>query len=426
MKRSRFGNIRKRSSGRYQASYRRGSRTFNAPSTFEAKRDASNWLTNTEADILRGNWIDPSMANVTFRSYATDWLDSRSGIRASTRAKYLGLLNGHLLPAFGEDLMANVQPTDVRKWYAPLSLTHKSTAAGAYRLLSAIFNTAVEDEVRSKSPCRIKGGGAEPSTERPTATPGEVEDAALLVPTRWKLAIWLAVYCQLRRGEVLGLQRGDIDLATGSVRVVRAWTAISGQTPSIGPTKSSAGTRTLFIPPHVITVASDHLDRLDDGSPSAWLFPGDQRKGPNPWPANPYSLNRIWRTARVGIGRPDLRFHDLRHTGLTMVAATGATTKEIMRQGGHSNPAAALRYQHATNARAKNIAAALSVMAETPESGNIIQMPGTLLVPVVAQPNCSSESAGQGQGQIIDLTCTSTEQSQRGSNPCSHLERVVS
>ena len=426
MKRSRFGNIRKRSSGRYQASYRRGSRTFHAPSTFDAKRDASNWLTNTEADILRGNWIDPRVANVTFRVYATDWLGSRSAIRATTRAKYLGLLSRHLLPTFGEVLMANIQPTDVRKWYAPLSVTHKSTAAGAYRLLSAIFNTAVEDEVKSKSPCRIKGGGAESASERPTATPREVEDAVLLVPEKWKLAIWLAVYCQLRRSEILGLQRGDIDLATGSVKVVRAWTVISGEAPFIAPVKSGAGTRTLFIPPHVIRVASDHLDHLDDGSPSAWLFPGDQRKGLNPWPVHPYSLDRIWRIARVGIGRPDLRLHDLRHTGLTMVAATGATTKEIMRQGGHSNPAAALRYQHATNARAKNIAAALSVMAETPEASNIIQMPGTLLAPVVAQPISSREPVGEVQGQIIDLTCTSTEQSQRGSNPCSHLERVVS
>jgi integrase len=53
------------------------------------------------------------------------------------------------------------------------------------------------------------------------------------------------------------------------------------------------------------------------------------------------------------------RFHDLRHFSLTMAAVAGASTKELMRRGGHSTPAAALRYQHATENRDKVIADAM-------------------------------------------------------------------
>jgi integrase len=60
------------------------------------------------------------------------------------------------------------------------------------------------------------------------------------------------------------------------------------------------------------------------------------------------------------VGLHGLHFHDLRHTGNTLAAATGASTKELMARMGHASPAAALRYQHATLERDAVIADALS------------------------------------------------------------------
>jgi integrase len=48
-----------------------------------------------------------------------------------------------------------------------------------------------------------------------------------------------------------------------------------------------------------------------------------------------------------------------RHTGLTLAAATGATTVELMHRAGHSSSVAAMRYQHATKERDRIIAYAL-------------------------------------------------------------------
>jgi integrase len=71
----------------------------------------------------------------------------------------------------------------------------------------------------------------------------------------------------------------------------------------------------------------------------------------------------VYYPARKAAGRPDLRFHDLRHTGAVLAAATGATLAELMARLGHSTAGAALRYQHAAADRDKVIAAALSDLA---------------------------------------------------------------
>jgi integrase len=67
----------------------------------------------------------------------------------------------------------------------------------------------------------------------------------------------------------------------------------------------------------------------------------------------------VFYPAREVAGRPDLRFHDLRHTGAVLAAATGATLAELMARLGHSTVSAALKYRHAAADRDKAIAAAL-------------------------------------------------------------------
>jgi integrase len=78
---------------------------------------------------------------------------------------------------------------------------------------------------------------------------------------------------------------------------------------------------------------------------------------------HPNTIYRYWYAAREAAGRPDLRVHDLRHTGAVLAAQTGATLAELMARIGHSTPQAALRYQHAARGRDAKIAAALSELA---------------------------------------------------------------
>ena len=93
-----------------------------------------------------------------------------------------------------------------------------------------------------------------------------------------------------------------------------------------------------------------------------------------------------------------------------------------MGQGGHSSPAAAIMYQHATDDRANVVTHRLGAVVEAPTSGK----PTIALVPEVAQKGGGPDVHHAHSTNIVPFTRADTEQSQRGSNPCSHLERVVS
>lgn len=82
----------------------------------------------------------------------------------------------------------------------------------------------------------------------------------------------------------------------------------------------------------------------------------------------PRNFYRAWQKARKAVGRPDLTLHDLRHTGLTWSAATGAPIRELMRRGGHASLRAAVRYQRAAEESNRALADALSKMAAAASS----------------------------------------------------------
>ena len=75
------------------------------------------------------------------------------------------------------------------------------------------------------------------------------------------------------------------------------------------------------------------------------------------------NFGTTFRRAVERCGLPSVRVHELRHTGATLAAATGASTAELMRRFGHSSPDAALVYQHAAADRDVEIARALDAMA---------------------------------------------------------------
>lgn len=104
-----------------------------------------------------------------------------------------------------------------------------------------------------------------------------------------------------------------------------------------------------------------HIERYAVPGPDGLVFPNTEGNH-----MHHGSMYKVFKRARKAIGRPDLRFHDLRHTGATMAAQAGATMRELMDRLGHSTLQAALIYQHAAADRQAEIANRLSAMANTP------------------------------------------------------------
>jgi integrase len=78
--------------------------------------------------------------------------------------------------------------------------TSQSSVAKSYRLLKAILNTAVEDGIIRRNPCRIRGAALDKSPERSVLTLRQVMALADAIDPRYRALILLAVFGSLRWG----------------------------------------------------------------------------------------------------------------------------------------------------------------------------------------------------------------------------------
>ena len=339
-----FGTIRRLPSGRYQARYHDpdGVRRA-ADDTFATKTAAQDWLTLKEAELLEGEWVDPDAGAVFVADYAATWIGERPGLRPKTVLIYTGLLRCHIAPHFGHVTVAEVTLARVRRWRKKLldSGVSEVTAAKAYRLLRAVFNTALDDGLIKRNPCRIKGAGTEDSPERPVLTVTQVYALADAVGLRYRALILLAAFTSLRWAELAALRPGDIDLDARTVRVTRQL-YYHGAGHSFGPPKSRAGVRDVDFPELIVPDLREHLDWLP--SSAALVFASST--------GSPLSHSnfrqRVWLPALAAVGLEGVHLHDLRHTGNQLTANAGANPRELMARMGHDSERAALIYLHSS------------------------------------------------------------------------------
>jgi integrase len=367
-----FGFIRKLPSKRYQASYigpdlaRHAGRV-----TFETKLDAEEWLAAERRIVDSDGWTPPkgrkaalAASKPTLDGYAETWLRQRE-IKPRTRAHYQRLLDRLVLRDLGDVQVDRITPAMVRDWYSRLDADTPTQRAHAYALLKGILATAVVDDLLVANPARVRGAGAARRASRTEpATVEELNRIVAAIPERYRLMVLLASWCALRFGELIELRRSDLDMKHGTIKVRRAavWT---GGAAIIGLPKSAAGVRTVAIPPHILPAVREHLATMPMTGRDALLLPSASDPHKHMRPA---TLAKVYYPARDSAGRPDLRFHDLRHTGAVMATSTGASLAEVMARLGHSTPAAAMRYQHAARGRDAQIASALSELGDRDSS----------------------------------------------------------
>jgi integrase len=306
--------------------------------------DGRAWLATQEVRIRTGQWINPAAGRIALSTYSVEWLEAKTGLRRSTRVLYEGFLQRHILPGLGALSLENIDPGQVRKWHSGLTATSigSNTAAKVYRLLKQIMSTAVDDDLISKNPCRIKGAGQEHVAERSIPELGDVSCIIDAVDPQHRAFVEIAAYVGLRFGELAGLQRKHINPLKQEITVEQQLSNVAGKK-EIGPPKSAAGCRTVTMPASVAAVVSSHLEQFADSLPEAFVFTT----------INGSTLDRgnfrlrVWLPACQEAGVTDVVFHDLRHVAGTLAASSGVSQKALMRRLGHSTAEAAQIYQHA-------------------------------------------------------------------------------
>jgi integrase len=341
-----------------------------AGQTFATKADARRFLATVEADKLRGTYRAPRVVTDTLGDYGARWIEDRPRLKASTRHQYEVDFRLHIEPALGSTVLDQIEPDDVRRWYSRLSdglraslaesgRNGSATVARSYRLLRAILQTAVDDDILTRNPCRIPGAGDARSPERPVLSAQEIGRLADEVPLSYRAFVLVAGFTGLRAGEIAALRLSDLDLRRGSavLRVNRRFYRVAG-TLTVDTPKSEAGARTLPLPAFVADELRAHLVEFrPDAGPSDLVFVTSGGRDV----LDGYS--QVVRRALDRIGRTDARAHDLRHSALTSAAEHGATLATLMQMAGHSTPDAAQRYQHATLEHSRRVAAAVDQSA---------------------------------------------------------------
>ena len=257
-------------------------------------------------------------------------------------------------------------PPTIRRWRRRLRDhgVSEGVTAKAYRLLHAVLATAVDDGSIRTNPCNIKGAGQHESDERMVATLEQVFALAEAIQPRYRLVVLLATFTSLRYGEIMGVRRDDFALAHRKVKIDRAHIQ-----PDAGPTfdgdpKANSG-RTVSLPAFLVPEVEAHLAEFVGRAPDAYVFLGPM--GARPARSN---FHTIWDKARQQSGVPQPHLHDLRHTGNTLAAETGATLRELMERMGQPSTRAALIYLHARDHRDRAIADGLDTIVETAALGS--------------------------------------------------------
>jgi integrase len=366
-----FGSVRQLPSKRWQARYPGpDGRIYKAPQTFETKRSAEQWLSVTETQLLRGEWIDPERSRITVHDYLDSWITQRPGLRPRTVELYKWLLRKQIDPELGGVQLGNLSTSVIRQWRASrLAAGISATViAKAYRLLRAALNTAVcEDKILPRNPCIVRGADRESADERPVISVAQVFQIAGQVPDRYRVLVLLAAFGSMRWGEVAALRRSDVAGDGSSVRIARAMVELSGRGVVFGPPKSRAGVREVAIPDALRDDVLKHLVKYVGDDPDALLFTGELSGGPVR--RSNFSQRVKWTSMVIKLGMPGVHFHDLRHAGNIWASKSGTSTRDLMARMGHDDMRAALIYQRATSEADQRIAKQLSALVQAHREG---------------------------------------------------------
>ena len=307
-------------------------------SGFTSRDDAERALTKRLAELDQG--IGDNPRNDTVAEYLAEWLAGKE-VRGNTYINYAGVIRTHINPAIGSVQLGRVRPEDVARLARTMGQAAPSMIVHARAVLGQAFDQAVRYGHVARNVARLVEWPAYRVPEM--AFYDQTEARALLAAAegdRWHVAVRLLLACGLRRGEVLALHWGDVELREGWLSVRRT-VARDGLTKAWFVQeipKTSAGRRTFRLDATTLELLGAHKARA-----RGVLVVTNEHGQRASVDALDHALKRLMDTA--GLRR--IRVHDLRHTHVTLARRAGESWDSIARRVGHTSGAfTASKYGH--------------------------------------------------------------------------------
>jgi integrase len=290
--------------------------------------------------------------------FEREYLPGRN-LKPTTAENYGYILRRHLLPFFGDLSLAEIEarPELIDAYVALKSDAELSpkTIQNHLLLLSVMLRRAVVWRLIRTNPVSSidRPRLAQPEMSILTETEiarlasayDELADEASETECPWwllaKAIVLTALGTAMRRGELVGLRWGSVNLLEGKIEVREAFVRGRVTTP-----KSKASRRIIELGPRTLSVVEEQWQRTAYRSDDDLVF-GHPTKG------TPVDTSKLAKRhlkpalGRAGIEKPLRPFHDLRHTSLTHAAAAGNPQIYVQARAGHSQGSITERYMHA-------------------------------------------------------------------------------
>lgn len=303
--------------------------------SFARRIDAQRFISQIEADLVRGQYVDPS-DRTTVEAYARAWADARIH-RPTTARRVSSMIDTHIAGTWlGSRRLASVTPSEVQAWASDRAqVLAPTTLRNLVSLLRSVYASAVLDRLVAVSPVvRL----SLPATHRERVVPLSVPEVVALadaMPARNRAMVIVQAGLGLRIGELLSLRVQDVDFMRRSVRI--EWQLAPGSKVRSAP-KTRRSTRTVPLPRVVAETLSVHIGEFapsDDGTLFTTRFGAPYR--------HDYYGTRIFSAAVAKAGLPPkITSHDLRHHYASVLLAQGESVVAVAERLGHHNAALVL------------------------------------------------------------------------------------
>ena len=346
------GSKRERAPGVWQLTVTLGSDYKGQPRRFYktvrgTEKEAERELALFYADCIRGNTARGTEQTVEHmvRGYIEE--RPKGSLKENTLKGYRDILTCRIAPYIGDLRLTRATPRTLQGWVDDLAdRYHPKSVRNAVGLLSASFERLIRFGEMDKNPCAAL---RMPKNPKPEAKFYTAEETALFLSALQtlprerivdKVAFELALLCGLRRGEILGLDREDVDLTNYTITVRQTRYEGNGGLKRVDTPKTEKSRRTLSFPK---PMRSDFVTLFGFYSERKLMLGADWYDSPaviRGVHGRPLSgadlLEHLYRfEAEAGLKRVSL--HQLRHTNVSAMIALGLDIKVIQERGGWSN-----------------------------------------------------------------------------------------
>jgi integrase len=316
-------------------------------------KDAVGKREELNTRVRKGEVVAHSEGRQTFATVASLFLDAQTNLRPKTIATYEAHLRNHVLPHLGRRRIDAIRVQDVADLVAALQKKGLAgwTIRGALTVTGRVFGFAVRRGWIAESPLGRLERGERPKVEKhemrllTTDEIGALLDAA--TTQRYRALLGTAIFSGLRQGELLGLTWQDLDLPGGLLHV-RFQLDRTGK--RVEP-KTKGSRREVALFPGLVTMLRSHREAmlaLGYAKPTDFVFSSETGGPTDHRNASRRGLAKaVERAGLTDPAKPNLRFHDLRHTYASILVGQGEDITYVAAQMGHSRPAVTLNtYSH--------------------------------------------------------------------------------